>query len=372
MKHEDWQGRLKRTVSAARKEGADAMLVTSPLNIRYLLGAGDALFALAGPGVAAVMPFALGCEVMKEKAPRGWKVLEPESSWNPLRKLLDRHRIRRLGMESATMTVARHAELRRALAAESVLVPVSGAVEGVREIKDAAEIAVMRRAGMVTRRVAEEMPSAIRAGVSEREIASWIDRRMIELGADGPAFDTIVLAAERSALPHGRPTERRLKNGDFLLADFGARLDGYMTDATRVFTAGRSDARQRRTYAAVFRASTAGRRGALPGRKAGEPDRAARLALGKLASKFIHTLGHGLGLEIHEGLRLAAGSKTRLRAGMAVTIEPGVYYPGWGGVRLEDTYIMTRSGPVSITGAPAASLPAAGKGGLDGREGGKT
>jgi Xaa-Pro aminopeptidase len=360
MIREDWKGRMKRTSMAARRAGVQAVLATHPNNIRYLLGAGDARFALVGSGIAAVMPFGLGAEVMKEKAPSCWMIMKPDMSWKPLQKLLASKRVYRLGIESSTLSMALHGELSRALALDAVLVPVPGIIEGVRQVKDAGEIAILRRAGAVTGRVAEEMPGVIRAGVSEREIAGWIDRRMLELGADGPAFETIVLAAERSALPHGKPTGRRFANGDLLLADFGARLDGYHTDATRVFAVGRSDARQRRIYAAVYRAYVAGRRKTREGRSAGESDRAARAALRDLAPRFIHTLGHGLGLDIHEGFRLASGSKQRVQSGMVLTIEPGVYMPGWGGVRLEDTYLIARVGPVSLTGAPSPALPKAG------------
>jgi Xaa-Pro aminopeptidase len=198
--------------------------------------------------------------------------------------------------------------------------------------------------------------------MTEAEGAAALDVRMRMLGAEGTAFETILLFGARSAFPHGVPGTRRLRRGDFVLVDFGARVDGYMSDVTRTWCWRQATARQRRVYRDVYRAYLAGRAAVRAGAPAVLPDAAARTSLGRLAMRFIHGLGHGVGLEIHEAPRLGRGERATLRAGMVVTVEPGVYLGGWGGIRLEDTVIVGRAGCESVTGAPAPDLPVIGPG----------
>jgi Xaa-Pro aminopeptidase len=251
-------------------------------------------------------------------------------------------------------------DLRRRLGTTALPVSTTGLVEGVRETKTAGELAVMERAAAITGEMAVRLPRMLRPGMTEREAAVMLDCAMRRMGADGPGFETIMLFGPKTALPHGRPGDVRLNPGSLVLADFGAKVDGYQSDCTRVFVCGRPTARQSATYLRVLKAYRRGRRMVRPGVAAGTVDRAARAALGGMARRFIHGLGHGVGLEIHEGPGLFRGGKARLCRGQVVTVEPGVYWPGWGGFRIEDTVLVTASGHRSLTGEPPSRLTSTG------------
>jgi Xaa-Pro aminopeptidase len=184
----------------------------------------------------------------------------------------------------------------------------------------------------------------------EGDLAAELDYRMRRQGAEGPAFETIVAAGARTALPHARPTSARLVQG-LLLVDMGAMLDGYASDMTRMLFLGRPGARVRRAYKAVLEAQLAAIDAVRPGVPAKTVDRAARRVLARhgLANAFVHSTGHGLGLEIHEPPRIGKKEKTPLECGMAITIEPGVYVEGFGGIRIEDTVSVTKNGCEVLT-----------------------
>jgi Xaa-Pro aminopeptidase len=352
--------RLRELRKRLAARGESALLAMSPIAIGYLSGARDAAWALVTATQAVLMPSALGYEAARRGVKPPWMVLSPGAG--RLKPLLARLGIRRVGFEADAVTHAGVARLGLQLKDAAVLVPLSGLVEDCREVKDDKELAVIRRAGAIAAAAGAQMPWILREGMTEAEGAAALDIRMRELGADGPAFETILLFGWRSALPHGVPGPRRLAAGDLILLDFGARVDGYASDCTRTWCWRRATARQRRTYRAVARAYRAGRSAVRAGVPAGKVDAAARGTLGALRSRFIHGVGHGVGLEIHERPRLARGEKTRLRPGMVVTVEPGVYFGRWGGIRLEDTVIVTPRGASSVTGAPAADLPVIGPG----------
>jgi Xaa-Pro aminopeptidase len=191
----------------------------------------------------------------------------------------------------------------------------------------------------------------VKPGVTEKEVAAELDFRMTRLGAEGPAFETIVASGERTALPHAATGDRRIRQGDLLLCDFGARLNGYCSDLTRTFAVGRPDPRQTEVYELVLAAhrQACGRlRQGVMGR---DVDAAARevFEAQDLESRFAHSTGHGLGLEVHEGPRLSRQSEEELVANMVVTVEPGLYFPGWGGVRIENDLLVTLDQPMFLT-----------------------
>jgi Xaa-Pro aminopeptidase len=353
-------GRTDRIRRAFGDAKIQALLVTNPLSVRYLFGVQDAGWALVTARSVSIMPFPLSFEAVRREAVRAWRVLPPDGRLDRLVAILRRERVTRLGVESRAMSVETHEAMRRGIGEAAILVPAPGIVEAARARKDSVERSLLMKVGSLTAVIAAELSFLLRAGLSESEIAGLIDRKMRKAGADGPAFETIVLSAERSALPHGRPSGRRLSPGDICLVDFGAKLDGYHSDITRVFAIERVTARQRSVYRSVRMAYEAARRRVRPGCRASVPDLAARAALGSLSPRFMHGLGHGVGLEIHEGPRLARKETTILRAGHVVTVEPGVYMPGWGGMRLEDTYAVTMRGARSLTGSPASEIPIAG------------
>ncbi len=361
---------LSRTLKA---QGLDALVVSSRPNIAYLTGFfgsagmllatadgllllsdsryGEALHDIARrvPGVAVVVT-APGSGSAEESLVEGVAALAPS----------------RVGFESANLTVRQHVDLADRLAAAgcgAALVPTEGVVETLRAVKDAWEVHKLREAGRRLSDVAKcIIPNAL-AGLAERDLAARIEWELRQKGFDKPAFDTIVASGPNAALPHHRAGARRLADGDLVVIDFGGMLDGYAVDMTRTVTVGAPDARQRACWLAVASAQRAAFAAARVGMDVEDVDAAARdaLAAAGMAEAFGHGLGHGLGLEVHERPRLSrrrpGASEGPLAAGMVFTLEPGVYFPGWGGVRIEDDVLATDAGPEWLT-EPVAEVRA--------------
>lgn len=228
---------------------------------------------------------------------------------------------------------------------------VEGLVGDLRQVKSAGEIARIRRAASLGDRVLEEFLDLVEEGDTEAELAAELDYRLRRAGSEGVAFETIVASGPRSALPHARPSRRRVRAGDLLLVDFGARAGGYCSDMTRVFSLGPAPAWQRELHASVRRAQEAALEAIRAGVAAAEVDGAAREALDRagLSEHFGHSTGHGLGLEVHEAPSLSDSSGASLREGTVVTVEPGAYLSGRGGVRIEDDVAVRAKGPERLT-----------------------
>ena len=270
----------------------------------------------------------------------------------------------RVGFEAAHLSVKRHEWLRSAIAdtAGLVLVPTDGVNERARRCKDAHEISTLRAAARLLSQVVPEALAAIRAGYTERQIAAQVDWLLREVGFERPAFETIVASGPNSALPHARPGGRTLRAGDTVVLDFGGVYDGYCVDLTRMASLGEPDVQARRLFEAVERAQAAALATVREGVLASQVDAAARDVLTSygLAEAFGHSTGHGLGIEVHEEPRIArqhaegksGASDCVLEAGMIFTVEPGVYLPGTGGVRIEDDVLVTREGCEVLTEAP--------------------
>ena len=231
-------------------------------------------------------------------------------------------------------------------------------VESLRMVKDEEELALMSRVALTGCDLFEHMLGFIRPGLSEIEVAAELEYQARQMGAEGMSFETIVASGARSALPHGRATASLLPRKGFLTLDFGIILGGYRSDMTRTVYLGRPKARERAAYEAVLEAQKAGVEVVRAGVNCGEVDEAARSVLRKagLAEAFSHSTGHGVGLEIHESPRVGAGQKTRLLAGMVITIEPGIYLTGEFGIRIEDMVAVTASGGQVLTPAPKALI----------------
>ena len=268
---------------------------------------------------------------------------------------------RRVGFEAAHLTVARHQWLTSTLAASSKeaveLVSTEGIVERARVRKDEYEIATMREAARRLSEVARAVVAGIRRGRTERETAAAIDRQLREAGFDKPAFDTIVASGPNAALPHARPTERTITEGDLVVLDFGGVYDSYCVDLTRTVAVGRAGPRVREVYDAVRAAHDNAIAAVAPGRSRFDIDAAARdtLAASGLGDAFGHGTGHGLGIEVHEEPRVSRrrpdvdADHESVAPGMIFTIEPGAYLPGWGGVRIEDDVLVTETGVDVLT-----------------------
>jgi Xaa-Pro aminopeptidase len=262
-----------------------------------------------------------------------------------------------LGFEPAGLTWAEGNRLRTGLPGQAVL-PAPPLVEELREVKDERELAAMREAARLGGEALEGLLPGLRHGVTERQVAVDLEVAMRRLGADGPAFDTIVAFGEQAAEPHHHPGDRPLETGDWIKLDFGARVDGYCADMTRTAVLGHASQRQRDLYELVHGAQAAGLDRLEAGVPAGEVDRACRQPITEagLGDSFPHPTGHGIGLEIHEAPRLRAGSRDRIAAGTPVTVEPGVYLPGFGGVRIEDLAVARPGGHELLTTTPKELL----------------
>jgi len=275
--------------------------------------------------------------------------------------------VTRCGYDSAQTTVAALERLRKALSGDAALprakrrgffVGVEGLVGKLREVKDADEIARLRRAAALGCRLFEEVLEFVVFGATEAEVAAQLEFKARMAGAEAMSFETIVASGVRSALPHGRASGAKLPRRGFCTMDFGVLLEGYCSDMTRTVHLGKASRRESDVYHSVLEAQEAAVAIVRPGVTCGEVDEAARSVLrkAKLDRYFSHSTGHGVGLEIHEGPRLAAKQTQVLEPGMVITIEPGVYLPGEFGIRIEDMVLVTKDGGEVLTAASSKAL----------------
>jgi Xaa-Pro aminopeptidase len=345
--------RRDRLRATARDAGLDAVLVTRLVNVRYLTGfTGSNGALLVGADGADLLCTDGRYRTQSARQAPDLEVVIERASAEALAGRVGTARVRRLGYESHDVTVDLHAALAE-LADGAELVSVDRAVERLRAVKDEAEIALLREACAIADRALAELVAAggIRAGRGEREVGRDLDGRMLALGANDRSFETIVAAGPNSAVPHHRPTDRVLAAGDLVKLDFGAEYGGYHSDMTRTLVLGRPAAWQREVYELVATAQRAGREALAPGADVVAVDRAARSVIEEAGhgEDFGHGLGHGVGLEIHEAPTLGPAGAGRLADRMPVTVEPGVYLPGRGGVRIEDTLVVRPGGPELLT-----------------------
>jgi Xaa-Pro aminopeptidase len=334
--------RLERQAAlreALEVEGLDGLLISHLPNIRYLTGftGSAALLLVRRDATILISDFRYEAQAPPEVGSAARVEIDPRSVWDRLGRVLDGVVVSALGFESGTLTV-RDAERLSGLT-KARLLPTRELVERLRQVKSPEEVAAIRAAAELAQEALRETLSAIRPGQTELEVAAALEARLRQKGSDWHPFPTIVASGPRSALPHARSSKRSLGKGELLLIDFGAQVDGYCADLTRTMVVGaRADERQRTVHALVQAAQQRALEGLRAGIPAREGDALARevIAARGLGQAFGHSLGHGLGLEVHEAPRLAATSEDALPAHAVVTVEPGVYFPGWGGVRLED------------------------------------
>jgi Xaa-Pro aminopeptidase len=268
-------------------------------------------------------------------------------------KAIENAKVSKLGVEADSMTVA----LRDSLAKELPRVELAatfGWAETLRIIKDKDEIERTRRACDLARRTFEVVRAKLTPEMTELQVANELEYQARQFGAKGMSFQTIVAVGPRAALPHARPTDRRIGESDFTLIDWGVNEGLYMSDLTRVLATAKISPKLRKLYGVVLKAQLAGIEAIRPGVTCEEVDRAARSVIEKAGygKEFGHGLGHGIGLEIHEAPRLAQGQPLELKPGMIVTVEPGIYFPEWGGIRIEDDVLVTRSSHEVLTSVP--------------------
>jgi len=332
------------------ESGADGALITVPENVRYLSGLVSSNMAMLLP---ADGPALLGTDFRyAETAERDCPDLEieVERQLEPaLVSLAAGRGWRTLAFEAHQMTVEQHSAL-TALPDTPRLVPLGRVVESLRMIKDETEIGLLATACAITDQAFAAVLGAIEPGRTERELAVLIERAMVDLGAGGVAFDTIVASGPNGAIPHHSPGSRRLERGDLITVDCGARHGGYHADMTRTVALGPVAAWQHEIYDLVAAAQAAGVAAARVGAEVADVDAAARdiISTAGHAEHFGHGLGHGVGLEVHEAPMMGPGRTGRLADRVSVTVEPGVYLPGKGGVRIEDTLVIRAAGPETL------------------------
>lgn len=337
----------------------DALLVTDLINIRYLTGFTGSNAALIvdardEPGSedrTIVCTDGRYVTQVGEQVPDLRALIDRSSAGALVRTLADRPGVR-VGFESHVVTVDA-LEAWRSTAPDLTLVRCPGLVEKLREVKDEHEIGLLRRACAAADVALAALleRGGLRPGRTEREVGRELEFLMFDAGADGVSFETIVAAGANSAVPHHRPTDAVLAPGDFVKLDFGATVAGYHSDMTRTYVLGSAADWQRDVYDLVLRAQAAGRAALAPGVEVGAVDAASRSVIegegyGEL---FLHGLGHGVGLEIHEAPGIGKAGTGTLLAGAAVTVEPGVYFSGRGGVRIEDTLVVREQEPELLT-----------------------
>lgn len=332
--------------------GADTLLVTHLPNIRWLTGfTGSAgLLVVARGGLTLISDFRYATQAPQEAGTAADVVIDRKNVWDRLGRVLATAAPGTLGVEGAVVTLREADRIRAATSAR--IEPLLDTVEQLRQVKDAAEVEAIRAAGTLAHEALAEVLPTIRVGERELDVASRLEAALRRRGSEWHPFPTIVASGPRSALPHARTTDRVIGRGEFLLIDFGAQLEGYCSDITRTFVVGApADERQRSIYALVGEAQRRAREGVRAGMSGSEADALARevIAARGFGDAFGHSLGHGLGLEVHEAPRLAPTAETLLPVGAVVTVEPGIYLPGWGGVRLEDDVWLSADGPVLLT-----------------------
>lgn len=356
---------MNERIDAARRRlaesDAQALLVSLPYNRRYLSGltahdspGGSSVgWLLVDDGEPVLMLGFLALEQARQEC-SGFQVRQFVASPVGFTAEVVRERgIRRLGFEANHLTVSVYRELEAQLGEACTLVPTEGWIDELRAVKDSGEVDAIRRAAQLTDAAFGRILQVLREGITERELAWEAEKYMRERG-DGLAFDVGLASGVNTALPHAEPTDKPIRAGEPIWVDMGARVNGYCADLTRSFCLGKPDEQLLEVWDLVFRAQQAAIEGCRPGMTGSEVDALARdrIAAAGHGDRFGHSLGHGVGLVVHERPRLSATSTDVLAEGMVATFEPGVYVPGWGGVRIEDLGVIGEAGVELLSAAP--------------------
>ncbi|MGE0606939.1 MAG: M24 family metallopeptidase [Pirellulales bacterium] len=345
--------RLRKLLKA---EKAGGLLVTNFNNVTYLTGfTGDDSWLLIGLQEEVLITDFRYVTQLQDECPglrllvRKQGVTMPEAT----AEAAGAAKISQLGFEAGSLTVAGHGNLVEKLP-KVELAPTTGLVEQLREIKDAEEIAILREAVQLAERGFAVLRASLRPEQTEQQIAYQLEHQLRLFGASGCSFTPIVAAGPRAALPHARAGDFAIGEHDLLLVDWGAQHRLYKSDLTRVLVTGKISPKLERVYGVVLKAQLAAINAIKPGVTGEEVDKIARKVIGDggFGKNFGHGLGHGIGLDIHEMPRLGVNQKKPLKAGMVVTVAPGIYLPGWGGVRIEDDVLVTKNGHEVLSTTP--------------------
>ena len=345
--------RIQRMRQALHQQGIDAILVTRPENQRYLSGftGGDGMLLITQTDALLLTDFRY-YEQVAEEAPDFQLVKLESQTPQVLKQVLRKHQVQTLGFESTDVSFARYQEWKKATRGVK-WVPTQEAVESLRMVKDGDELARIRKAVAISDAACDHIREFVQPGMTEKEVAWELESYMRTHGAESLAFPLIVGSGPDGAKPHAVLEDRPIQKGEAIVLDMGARVDGYNSDLTRTICLGKPDEKLQEVYDIVLRAQLAAEEGAKPGMKGQEVDALARQVINDAghAEHFGHGLGHGVGLAVHEGPSAGQSGTRTMEPGMVCTIEPGIYLPGWGGVRIEDLVVFTATGVDVLTQA---------------------
>jgi len=351
----DYRNRIEKLRERMTAAEVDALIISEAHNIFYLSGCNG---GYTGAKVSLIVDTQASTLIIDyryfdealEKAVAdkiiGWK----KASFAEIVEILEDSGSTKVGFESAHVTVKQYERMVKEF--EGIqLIGVSGLVEPLREIKDDYEIQKISEAAVIGDAAFKHILNYIKPGVSELELVIEIEYFMRKIGAEKPSFDTIVASGAHSAVPHATPSDRKVEAGEFVKLDFGAVVDGYHSDMTRTVVVGGASNKHREIYAKVKEAQEVALNAVMPGRTGKELDTIARdiISNAGYGENFTHNLGHGVGLNVHESPVLGIGGETELKKGMVVTVEPGIYISGFGGVRIEDLVVLTGTGREVLT-----------------------
>jgi Xaa-Pro aminopeptidase/Xaa-Pro dipeptidase len=340
----------KRIESLRGLAKPDHLLILNGINIRYLTGftGGEGALLIAPDRVNLLVDGRYTTQAALETS--GLEITEFQNKTDGISTVLKKQKADVVGFETSSVTVGEYRKLKDSLAGVS-LEPVSESLDFLRAVKDAGEIARIREAIRIAEKALTDVKNLIKPGIREMEIAVELEYRMRKAGAERISFDTIVATGPNAALPHAMPGNRQIEAGDFVLIDYGAVFNGYHSDQTRMFCVGSPSDRQRKAYQAVLEAHDRAVMAIKAGVSCKEIDGAARSVLEEkgFGKYFSHGTGHGVGLEVHEAPTLSRGKEDRLKTGMVVTVEPGVYFPEEWGIRIEDMVLVGENGCEVLT-----------------------
>jgi Xaa-Pro aminopeptidase len=345
--------RVQKLRQGLREQGVDAILVTRPENQRYLSGftGGDGALVITQSDTLLLTDFRY-YEQVAEEAPDFQLVKVEGKVSQVLKQLFKKHEVQTLAFESTHVPFAQYQEWKRSTRGVK-WVPTRDAVESLRMIKDDDELAKMRKVIAIADAACDHIRGFVKPGMTEKQVAWELEFYMRTHGAEELAFPLIVGSGPNGAKPHAVLQERPIQKGEAIVLDLGARVDGYNSDLTRTICLGKPDKKLQEIYNTVLRAQLAAEAGAKPGMEGQEVDALARQVIRDAghAEHFGHSLGHGVGLAVHEGPGAGLTATVPFELGMLCTIEPGVYLPGWGGVRIEDIVLFTANGVEVLTHA---------------------
>jgi Xaa-Pro aminopeptidase len=348
--------RVKRLWSLLEEKGLDALLITTKEMIRYITGfsGSESVFLLTKRGGYLIVDSRYTSQAGAEC--REFVVVEEREKFKGCQRIVLKRGLKKIGFDPHTVTVAQHRALRRRGKIE--LVGLQKSFEGIRAVKDPGELQIIKKAARIASGSFTELLGEIEVGVREIDIAAALEYKIKKKGAEDIPFPFIVASGKRGAYPHGVASNKKIRGNEFITVDFGAVYRGYCSDETCTIFVGKTQKRQEVVYRAVKEAHDRAVEAVRPGKPAREIDETARAVLEQagLGKYFRHGTGHGVGLAIHEEPRIAPKQETVLEKNMVFTIEPGVYIPGWGGIRIEDTVRVTRGGCELMSSVPKALI----------------